>query len=1380
MKMHLSARLAWHMDGWNGRVCRVPGANSYCIGAHSYPGTNILKERRLEIETVHAGKPIEAVPNYIPPCIYSANAFGATELEAYSNPPDFFFEGAKRVQWKLPPATVCVWPYEEMYRPEVESGNGYDNDSRRERAREYFTQFEPDQSLIFYYANYSNPFSEDEASRYVIVGVSSLKAIGPELFYRQVNDRVREKYAGGFVWQRGVTSHYPEVGFRLPYHQYMDKPEALERMLVVPENARNFKYATRAFGDDEALGLIEHLINAAEYLRDSGDKNEDWSARLKWLQAQTGRLWTRRGLYPGLGAVLEVLDFPSAIPIAKKLIDSGEPTETVRKSLFEFLEGGNEPEWARDMHPTDQTALRRKWKLQDDGQQKLLAEVLPRFDLATDQVKSILSDKRDESGIVAPLKDVARNPYILSEQYVGVGADDAISFSKIDRGVLPAPNLGGKPLHKADAPERLRALLVNGLRREDKHTFAPISRLLAMANAWLENLPEQRQHIFNDRYISADKEFLEKALTLRIYDDVTYAYLTQSYQDEREIERLMRDLAGRQDISFKSPVTVDHWRDFLYNTDSPIAKSDPQAYDQAIQGQIDQCQKVFNRPIAVICGTAGTGKTTAIRAVIKAIEKAHGAGTAFKLLAPTGKAADRLRTATGKPASTVHSFLAEKGWLNDNFTFKPTGGKRATEFNTFIIDEASMLDLALFATLIRAIDWNSVQRLILVGDPNQLPPIGMGRMFADVIDWLRGAQTNSIGELTINIRQMENRLRDRGTGILDLASLYVRRGAAPRDAEEDKADAEEMLKRVQDGGNVDKDLRVVFWTGQQDLQKKLIDTITADMEADTGKKANPERPYELWDEAFKVPGEQYLKRAEYAQVISPYRGDVFGTENLNTTLQRQLRGKLLERIGTIDGITLFDKVMQIRNRGRSNTLYAYNIGTRKGEPIEVFNGELGFARPHGFDNSEWQQNRFWFRRFQVEFTGKEGRWVNYGRDLGKSAKGFEIVEGVGDNLELAYAISVHKSQGSEFGRVYFVVPKRKQALLTTELFYTGLTRAQKHCTLLIEEDISPLLSMRRPERSQLLGINSSLFGFKPIPEAMLDMREWYEEGKVHVALTEILVRSKSEVIIANLLTDRQLAFAYEVPLYATDGSFYLPDFTVTYQGERFFWEHLGMLDQQKYRDRWEKKRAWYEQFFPGQLITTEESGRLSMDAERVIRERFPGQGSIIAGPSISPHQEILDLIKKGESATLEFKSTARWDIRQNQINKAMEQVIIKTVAAFLNSGGGTLLIGVDDKGNPLGLENDYQTLGKKQDRDGYENWLVGLLLDKFGKDIIVALTISLVDMDGKDVCRVEAKGASHAVYVEEGNDEKLYVRTGNSSRPLTSRETVGYVKDHWG
>ena len=183
-------------------------------------------------------------------------------------------------------------------------------------------------------------------------------------------------------------------------------------------------------------------------------------------------------------------------------------------------------------------------------------------------------------------------------------------------------------------------------------------------------------------------------------------------------------------------------------------------------------------------------------------------------------------------------------------------------------------------------------------------------------------------------------------------------------------------------------------------------------------------------------------------------------------------------------------------------------------------------------------------------------------------------------------------------------PKSKTTLLSPELFYTALTRATRHCTLLIEQDISPLVSMRRREKSHLLHINSSLFEFRPVAEPLLNLKPWYEEGKIHETLAGEMVRSKSEVIICNLLSAAKIPFWYELPLFAPDGTFYLPDFTILWRGRSYYWEHLGRLDKKKYKQHWEEKLAWYKKHFPGALLTTEESARLSKAAQKIIEDTF--------------------------------------------------------------------------------------------------------------------------------------------------------------------------------
>jgi len=159
-------------------------------------------------------------------------------------------------------------------------------------------------------------------------------------------------------------------------------------------------------------------------------------------------------------------------------------------------------------------------------------------------------------------------------------------------------------------------------------------------------------------------------------------------------------------------------------------------------------------------------------------------------------------------------------------------------------------------------------------------------------------------------------------------------------------------------------------------------------------------------------------------------------------------------------------------------------------------------------------------------------------------------------------------------------------------------------------------------------------------------------------------------------------------------------------------------------------------------------------------------------------ENIQTLIANGESATTEFKSSARWDLRERNTNKLLEKVIVKTLAGFLNAGGGKLLIGVDDNGNIIGLEKDYQTL-KKKDRDGYELFLTQLMSRNVGKEICPYIHVSFHDVSGQDICLMSAEPSPKPVYVKEGNDEKFFLRTGNSTQQLNAKEAVSYTSTHW-
>lgn len=155
-------------------------------------------------------------------------------------------------------------------------------------------------------------------------------------------------------------------------------------------------------------------------------------------------------------------------------------------------------------------------------------------------------------------------------------------------------------------------------------------------------------------------------------------------------------------------------------------------------------------------------------------------------------------------------------------------------------------------------------------------------------------------------------------------------------------------------------------------------------------------------------------------------------------------------------------------------------------------------------------------------------------------------------------------------------------------------------------------------------------------------------------------------------------------------------------------------------------------------------------------------------------------IARGESESIEFKASLRWDLVENRVNKELEKVVIKTLAGFLNAKrGGTLLIGVGDSGNLTGLAADYATLHKK-DRDGFEVHLRGLIARDLGESIAAFLTVTLHAIDGHDICQVTSEPSDHPVYVTEGGSAIFYLRVGPATRPLPINEAVRYVQSRWG
>jgi hypothetical protein len=160
--------------------------------------------------------------------------------------------------------------------------------------------------------------------------------------------------------------------------------------------------------------------------------------------------------------------------------------------------------------------------------------------------------------------------------------------------------------------------------------------------------------------------------------------------------------------------------------------------------------------------------------------------------------------------------------------------------------------------------------------------------------------------------------------------------------------------------------------------------------------------------------------------------------------------------------------------------------------------------------------------------------------------------------------------------------------------------------------------------------------------------------------------------------------------------------------------------------------------------------------------------------------DIHSIIAQGESNLLEFKSSFRWDLEQKRVNKLLEAVILKTLAGFLNSTtGGTLLIGVADNGDLIGLQNDYHSL-KRQDQDGFEQAIMTAISTNLGADLapFIKVLFHVVDHD-KHICRLIILPSPRPVFFSQNKTPKFYLRTGGGTRDLNIQEAVDFITHRW-
>lgn len=158
--------------------------------------------------------------------------------------------------------------------------------------------------------------------------------------------------------------------------------------------------------------------------------------------------------------------------------------------------------------------------------------------------------------------------------------------------------------------------------------------------------------------------------------------------------------------------------------------------------------------------------------------------------------------------------------------------------------------------------------------------------------------------------------------------------------------------------------------------------------------------------------------------------------------------------------------------------------------------------------------------------------------------------------------------------------------------------------------------------------------------------------------------------------------------------------------------------------------------------------------------------------------DVKEMLRSGEHEKLEFKSSLRFDRRTGQFNREIEKAAMKSISAFLNSAGGHLILGVSDRGGILGLQEDYQTLQRK-DSDGFENHFTQVMNSMIGPEFRRFVRLWFHSEDGKDICVVSVAPGTRPAYLRLDNSEHFFIRTGNITTALKLSETAAYAASRW-
>lgn len=1249
---HLSVRVPWHDDKWQGTVCKNPKGNASCLvlpRVHEKRDDD-AEERRRGCRWCDLG------PDELPACVGERGAFLAPfEFERWLEHPYASFSAPyshfDRTPYRHPAYSAACVPFRWMLRegarevvdqygigfladPEVEIDEhmgfhtAWVQTKRNQLALldTFFSAVKPSESLCFFYAK-QTPLVDDP--RRVIVAVGRVAGVGAPVEYRYRGPGSHR----AVIWERAVRHTVrPDIGdgFVMPYHEILEQAERdpslnpSDFVAFAPDEAWvEFSYASEHVSHDAAISA---LLNCEKALKRAAEVFPGrWDQAIAWIDREVNRLWQMRGPCPGLGSALSAFGVPDATLVAHEISTAqmGERMEW-NENPWDLVEQLMEDPTLLPAGERLDSTIRAKWKRLPEERRALLT-LLSRFAITAEQATRFYQPtEREEAGIEGTDREFLENPYLLYER--DRSSLDPISVKTVDRGLFPDPVVAQKhPLPDPSAmkgpldPRRVRALATHVLEHaaaEEGHTLLPRPRAVQRVRD-LELLPTCE---VDEDLLNAVEDSFEGVLT-----KVEMADGTPAYQLARlhEAGRLIRQAVERRIRGRRHAGDID-WRALL-DEQFKALPSDPVEREQeekARQEKAAAVAELYASRISVLVGPAGTGKTTLLKLLCDRPEVRDG----VQLLAPTGKARVRMEVQTGiQGAKTIAQFLLDAGrYVPDTGEYRVTGGPRIRGVQTLVIDEASMLTEEQLAAVLDAVE--PPERIVLVGDPQQLPPIGSGRPFLDIVRRLRPSEAEAgfprvgpgYAELTIQRRQREGELED-----LLLAQWFSGRPLDPG--------ADEVWQRLGRGYRSER-LRLEPWDSEDQLRERLLACLVEELDL---RGPGDEKGFECSLGGSEFKGSVYFHpgrngeegaagKVEAWQILTPVRAAGHGVEALNRWIQETFRkaarrraenpGKkyrVVPRPVGREGILYGDKVIATRNGRRDD------VWPKEGALRYVANGEIGIVV--GEYRGRNSKRRYPPRDLEVEFSSQPGFKYTF-RSREFSDEGDEL-------LSLAYALTVHKVQGSEFGKTFVIVPRHCR-ILSRELLYTALTRQKEKAVILYQGEFHDLKRYSSPYYSEAARRLTNLFENPRLveiapPSLGASGESWeprpVQENLVHRTRRGDLVRSKSEVIIADLLHSKGISYEYEKPLPGGDGDVRFPDFTIedAATGQVFYWEHLGLLADPVYRDRWERKKAWYraQGILPreegggeaGVLITTQDSPEGMIDSsalEALVGEVF--------------------------------------------------------------------------------------------------------------------------------------------------------------------------------